>query len=173
MVQPENRRNVDGLGIASRQSERISDSRTRPRLSRRQVRVRFIEELIYSGAIWTGMFSGGWNPEKTIHLTGAWIALSILTTVSSYAGQLVRLECKDMRFMWFSLHRKIPDWMLWLFWATVAAVLLSPLFALLSYLAVGLAFYRGFWFRHHCMGYRFIALPDILMRSAAGVLLVM
>ena len=147
-------------------------NRSRPKLPRKKVMIRFFEELIYSGAIWLALFKGGIDSERYVVLTGAWIAMSLVTAVAGYAGQLVRLECKDMRFMWYSLHRKIPDWVLWTFWPILAAVLLSPLFAVFVYISVGLAFYRGFWFRCHCMGYRAITFVDVILRAVAGFIVI-
>ncbi|MCD4654465.1 hypothetical protein K8T06_11105 [bacterium] len=149
----------------------MTNLRNRPKLPRRQILIRFFEELIYSAAIWLGVLVAGIDPERYIYFTGGWIAMSFLTAISGYTGQMARMECKDLRFIWFSLHNKIPEWLLWIFWPTVAAVLISPLFAIFAYIAVGLAFYRGFWFSRHCMGYRFITFIDICIRGLAGIMI--
>jgi len=147
------------------------NKKVRPKLSRNEVIARIFEEVIYSGFVYLGLFIAGPHHERYIYFIAAWIAISILTSVSSYTGQLTRIECKDLRFIWYSLHKRIPEWIIWLFWATAAAVLLSPLYALCAYISVGFAFYRGFWFRRHCMGYRFITFIDISVRIAGGFII--
>ncbi len=143
-----------------------------PRLQRRKVINRFIEEIILSAAVWLPAIVFDTSSDKLPALAGAWLALSILTSISNYTGQLVRVECHDLRYMMLSIYKKIPDYVLWTFWPTVVAVLIAPLFAFFAYAALLLAFYRGFWFRNHCMGYRFITLIDIFVRICAGMVLV-
>ncbi|MBN1296620.1 hypothetical protein JXA80_07550 [bacterium] len=143
-----------------------------PDLFRRQVMIRIIEEVVYSGVIWIALMRPSIDPLRHVRMTGGWLCLAYLTAVAAYAGIMTRIECADLRFAWFSLHRKIPDWVLWTFWPALVAVWVVPAFAPFAYLSIALAAYRGFWFPRHCVGYRVITGIDLIIRGIAGFTLI-
>lgn len=142
-----------------------------PRLNRKRVIGRAVEEILYCTLIWGWLMMDCSGSHRFMSVLGAWLALTLMTVFGSYVGQLVRTECKDLDYVWLSLHQKIPDWVLWTFWPVVCAVWINPLFAPLAYIATALATIRGFWFRRHCMGYRAVTAVDIGVRLLAGALI--
>ena len=140
-----------------------------PRLNRKRVISRLLEECLYSLVVWCALLLDCCRSDRILPLFGAWVALTIMTVFGSYVGQLVKRECKDLNYVWLSLNQKIPDWELWTFWPTAIAVWINPVFAPTAYVVTALATWRGFWFHRRCMGYRAATLLDVLIRFTAGL----
>lgn len=100
-----------------------------------------ISEWILSLAVWTGFIISRTNATRYL---AAWLAAGVVTGIARYVGNITRHECRDLRFMFYSLHNKIPFWINWVFWLTILAMLAKPFFALPIYVSVVLAFQRGY-----------------------------
>ena len=129
--------------------------------------VRFLE-LAVSLPVWLGFFLTRKDGDGLGVFLAAWVVMGLLTGIANHVGIVTRHECRDFRFMWLSIHGKLPRWVLWVFWPLAAAVLFRPAFGVPALLAAGLAFYRGFHFQRCCMGCRMVILADFAARAVSG-----
>jgi hypothetical protein len=128
-----------------------------------------IIEWILSLAVWVGFIISRSN--ATWYLA-AWLATGIVTGIARYIGNITRRECRDLRFMFYSLHNKIPFWINWLFWLTILTMLVKPFFAVPIYVSVVLAFQRGYRDYKNFKLFWITLIIDCAVRMVSSLLLI-
>ncbi len=131
----------------------------------------FLQEWLLSIPLVVGYFLSTRNFVTIIVIFSGWFVMGLATGIACHLGSLARQECRDIRFVCFSLYRKYPAWLNWLFISICIGVLVKPIFALSVYIASGLAFYRGYAFKRVEKKAWVILFLDLLIRLAGGIVL--
>ena len=131
----------------------------------------FLQEGALSIPLFIGWFFSPRNTGSSVLFIVAWFVISVITGIACYLGNLARRECGDLRFVCYSLYKKYPAWLNWIFVLLCVAVLVKPFFALCVYIAAGTAFYRGYTFKGMEKKAWSNLMIDVLIRIAGGIVL--